>query len=271
MAWFKNEYSLISIIDRWNVNSLYQNEEVLGINKEIVSITEDQKRGRLDKGLYGEFGEVIFLNYVPLDIFKLVVKDLYEVYKRQYLYGQLDDFLESTIEPMKYEFEQFLLPITQGKVNHWDTHNDISLYRYTDFDRPFSHYYAWKVFAQDSLHFYETYLNSILLFFKDEIKQYLNNEPQPGIISTVDIASNLKWIGTQTEFMELIKALVASNSVKGTQKDLTKVLSQLLNFKINSPDKLIQDIKLRSIGGETLFLDKLKESLIEYLSKKNTR
>lgn len=86
--------------------------------------------------------------------------------------------------------------------------------------------------------------------------------------------SKLKWQGTQTQFIELTKALIENGSVKGLQKDVIASLSQFLNIKIKNPDKTIQDIKNRNVGSETLFLNDLKTSLYNFISlekEKNRR
>jgi hypothetical protein len=80
-------------------------------------------------------------------------------------------------------------------------------------------------------------------------------------------SNSIEWKGSQTEFVELIKSLVEAKSISGTQTNIIKVLSEVLNFNIKSPDKKIQDIKNRKNGGETLFLDKLKSALFQYIAK----
>lgn len=72
---------------------------------------------------------------------------------------------------------------------------------------------------------------------------------------------------TQTELIELVKALVENGNIKGTQKDAIQDFSNYFNIKVNNPNKLIQDIKGRYTDRETIFLDKLKNSLLDYLSK----
>lgn len=80
-----------------------------------------------------------------------------------------------------------------------------------------------------------------------------------------------QWHGTPTEFIELVKALIESNILKGKQKDIITNLSSVFGLKINNPDKLIQDIKNRNTGSETLFLDTLKTTLYDYFTKENRR
>lgn len=81
----------------------------------------------------------------------------------------------------------------------------------------------------------------------------------------------IKWKGNQTELMELIKALVENGTVTGLQKDIVKVFTSIFDIEIKHPDKLINDLKKRNNDSQTLFLDKLKTSLLNHLNKENIR
>lgn len=83
--------------------------------------------------------------------------------------------------------------------------------------------------------------------------------------------NSLAWIGGQTELIELIKALIVNGNIKGIQKDIINEITSFFNIDIKHPDKLIVDIKNRNTGSETLFIDKLKSSLYDYITKENTR
>ena len=78
--------------------------------------------------------------------------------------------------------------------------------------------------------------------------------------------NSLNWNGTQTEFIELVKALIENGNIKGTQTEIISKLSNVFNIKISYPNKLITDLKVRNNGSETLFLDKLKKSLFDYIT-----
>jgi hypothetical protein len=80
------------------------------------------------------------------------------------------------------------------------------------------------------------------------------------------IDSTLNWNGTQTAFIELVKALIENGNIKGTQTEIISKLSNIFNIKINNEDKLINDLKIRNHGSETLFLDKLQKSLFDYIT-----
>ena len=123
----------------------------------------------------------------------------------------------------------------------------------------------------------------IVSFNQIDIKTYFENEfkkdefnklkeiksSNTNDYNVIDVTKNkLVWNGSQTQFIELIKALVESDSIKGeNQKNIIDLFSKFLNFNIDNPNKLIQDIKKRNNGSETLFLDKLKTELLNFIIK----
>lgn len=93
----------------------------------------------------------------------------------------------------------------------------------------------------------------------------LNAKPKNALAN-----SNIYWNANQTDFMELVKALIESEAIKdskekGKQKELTTQLSNLFNIKINNPDKLITDFNKRNNGKETKFIDSLKKHLFDFI------
>ena len=86
--------------------------------------------------------------------------------------------------------------------------------------------------------------------------------------------SSLQWHGTQTQFVELSKSLMLNGNITGpgNQEDNIKQLANLLNFELNNTYKLLNDIKTtRNNGSETLFLDKLKKSLFDYITQEKKK
>lgn len=118
-------------------------------------------------------------------------------------------------------------------------------------------------------------------FDTSQIKKYVEIVPFVGLYDSLKIVSNsnilkstkvienqqIQWHGSQTELIELIKSLIENNTLRGKQKEIISRVSKIFGVKINNPDKLIQDIKKRNIGSETLFLDKLKSSLYDFINK----
>ena len=78
---------------------------------------------------------------------------------------------------------------------------------------------------------------------------------------------NITFNFTQTEIVELIKALIQNGNIKGLQKDIIPIVSSFFETEVNNQDKIITDLSKRNNGSETLFLDKLKTSLNEFFSK----
>mgnify|MGYP003654561161 CR=1 FL=1 len=106
----------------------------------------------------------------------------------------------------------------------------------------------------------------------NKLKKYLE-EQLTGIKSNEikEPTKNIKFNITQTELLELTKALIENGNLKGKQKDIINSFKQFFDIEINNPDKIIHDIKKRNIGSETLFIDKLKSSLYDYVTKENKR
>lgn len=111
--------------------------------------------------------------------------------------------------------------------------------------------------------------------FKNLIKSKLNALPNNNEILKLKTETlptepapdnSLNWIGSQTEFIELTKALIENGNIKGTQTEIIKNLSNVFNIEIKHPNKLITDIKTRNNGSETLFINKLHKSLFDYIT-----
>lgn len=123
--------------------------------------------------------------------------------------------------------------------------------------------------------------------FDTEIINYIENSilkaqeaatiPQPSIQITKEQEKMIHQFNTKNEkitfnfrpieIIELIKALIVNGNIKGLQKDIIPIVSSFFNIEVNYPDKTIKDLSYRNAGSETLFLDKLKTSLNEYIVK----
>ncbi|WP_282142617.1 RteC domain-containing protein [Cellulophaga baltica] len=119
---------------------------------------------------------------------------------------------------------------------------------------------------------YKKYLN----FFRDKLRLLeLENEsnPNPNKTSSNQTleTSMIKFNLSQTEIIELTKALIENGNIKGKQKDIINAFKVFFSVEINNPNKLITDIKKRNHGSETLFIDKLKSSLHNYITSENVR
>lgn len=103
----------------------------------------------------------------------------------------------------------------------------------------------------------------------DKIVKLIESKIQSFETRPKEKTNMLKWQGTPTEFIELIKALIENGNIKGTQADIISNLSNVFNVEIKYPNKLITDIKKRNNGSETLFLDRLKKTLLNYITQEN--
>ena len=97
-----------------------------------------------------------------------------------------------------------------------------------------------------------------------KIIEYLNIK-----INTLTNSSGfpkVKFHGSQTEFIELIKALTENGNLKGIQKDNIELCSKFFDIEIKNPDQTLTKLKSRNNGSETLFLDRLKISLRKHFT-----
>lgn len=88
-------------------------------------------------------------------------------------------------------------------------------------------------------------------------------------LTTQTTQKTQKFYGSQIEFIELIKSLIENGNLKGTQKDIIENCKNFFDIEINNPEKTISDINKRNNGSETLFIDKLKNSLFNYIQQKS--
>ena len=78
--------------------------------------------------------------------------------------------------------------------------------------------------------------------------------------------NSIKFHGSQAEFVELVKALIINGNFTGkTHKEIFEILTDFFLVEITNVDDTFKSIKGRNTDSRTLFLDKLKSSLIEYI------
>lgn len=165
-----------------------------------------------------------------------------------------------------YEDESFYEKVI--KLDYDKEHDNLILERFKEITTPVENnslkeYLENNSIGQDlQIEYNRSLILEALLKKKDELI---------GVKLSEKKNSNIKFNITQTEFTELIKALIQNNNVIGKQKDILDEFSSFFGIKINNPNKLIQDIKNRNTGSETLFIDKLKATLFDYITKENTR
>ena len=87
-------------------------------------------------------------------------------------------------------------------------------------------------------------------------------------VNSNEIDNNLQWYGSKTELIELTKALIENGSLKGKQEKIFESIQKVFNFELKNIDQAITKFNTRHPETETKFLDKLKKSLVQYISNK---
>ena len=100
------------------------------------------------------------------------------------------------------------------------------------------------------------------------IEPHYTKPQQPKQIESKNRTKQLKWYGSQSELIELTKALIENGNLKGKQEDIFKEIQENFNFKLNNIDQAITKFNTRTEETETKFLNSLKKSLSEYISNK---
>ncbi|TLP80930.1 RteC domain-containing protein [Maribacter sp. ACAM166] len=77
---------------------------------------------------------------------------------------------------------------------------------------------------------------------------------------------DLQWYGSQTDLIELTKALIVNGNLKGNQEVIFNTVQKTFNKQLNNIDQAIT--KFNSNSGESKFLKELANSLSEYISMK---
>lgn len=178
----------------------------------------------------------------------------------------LNDFEADEIDYVNKEKEYFENTLYDVQ-NSESSHDGYSVTGYDNFST------AYELVCNIGFDKFMYSTNAKLKFLESKIivdlpYQNVSNNENP--ISTY----TLNWIGEQTAFIELAKALIENGNIKvnkGEQVKTINTLSKFFNIKINYPNKLISDIKTRNNGSETLFLDELKKTLLDYITTEKTK
>ena len=193
--------------------------------------------------------------------------DLYLIESKQ---NMIDQFSENEInnEIKKRKEAGLPIPMIMGMTNKKDF-KITDRYNIEELMFPYefrSHYNLKTLIEKDILPYYSE-SNTIkpkdyndVLVNKEHVKKSLEDIENNTIVKH-------KFLGTKTEFIELIKSLMLNKNFEGIQKEIIKDLAIYFEIDIKNPDQLIQDIKNRNLGSETLFLDKLKSSLLDFIKK----
>ena len=99
------------------------------------------------------------------------------------------------------------------------------------------------------------------------------NQSDKALVPEKSLLETIKFEGSPTEYVELVKALSVSGMIKGTLVDNLKKLNLFFEMDVSSNKyhKTFEDICGRNHGSETLFLDDLKSQLFTLIKQKSKR
>jgi len=177
-----------------------------------------------------------------------------------------DIFENKKINFMKFRFSEYYRLFKnhrfKGTINNYNSYRIQSeAERKTNYDTLLL---SQKNDIQLELHFKMT----LQAFTEFESEHKTQKTEQTENKKTNNIKSDLKFKFTQTELVELTKALIDNKNIQGTQVKIFEYISEVFNTEINNEDQKIQNIKGRNNGSETIFLDKLKNKIKDLTDKK---
>lgn len=220
-----------------------------------TNLTKEEQNAFVDGVLFNRFN-----NAKNLDENKksLLIKEYIEGFRKGYFeFEYVSDFqIVSTVLGETFPFVVNSMYSTETKIENGNRNEEIKTYNIA-FENG-KKYKALETVLDNPLKF-DTLFSSALSNFKENKSETKLSVPE------------IKFNISQTELMELIKALIENGNVIGLQKNIVIEFSKFFNLEIKNPDKIIQDIKNRNNNSETLFLDKLKTSFLNFIQKKNTR
>lgn len=194
-----------------------------------------------------------FSNYNKFDftLYKSFADESSKSFNRYFLKIEDPTIKEKIISDLKTDFLFSIDSIVSDSLAHS-----------TKIENPESgvNYYIGKPTPDDRVRDFENNYRKIKDLFLNGIEFEIKTS------TAAALENMLKWNGTQTEFIELVKSLIENGNIKGTQTEIITKLSNVFNIEIKHPSKLITDIKTRNNGSETLFLDKLQKSLFDYIT-----
>lgn len=230
------------------------------------------------------FKDNYFVDYsdVAKDVsFLRYLKNLHSIYS-----GEINHVDLINLQNIEQKFIPFLskseITTLKAKIINGDSENEIMECFSTE-NKHFvkSEFKEYKKLIMDLLEFEQksskhTMIKVFIekLIYDEELKLKhnqqigaINNNPLLPDYSETTTNKKIKFHGNNVEFVELVKALIENGNLKGTQKEIFKTLSEFFEIEVKHPDKTISDIKKRNNGSETLFLDRLKESMITHITK----
>lgn len=174
-----NEYSLFSFIKRTDLLKLSEVLDVFSNSKSLFSnLRIDINEKKVDRDeLYKDLDKLIYLNFVAIETFKLLSRDLYDLYKIEYPVGSIESFVNYKFGSFINEINLFNKLLREEQCDDWYQKENTHFYRYAYREPKIGFgFYIWKSKSADDIHFYTEYFEEILTFFKDEIFSFLTNK-----------------------------------------------------------------------------------------------
>lgn len=168
--YYSYHYSLLSEFERRN-NQLNQNENIDVIKfckKQSDNTNELEESRMLEKRVYNQFNQIEFINYIPIEVFKEVVKDLYSIYKKEIPFGDIKSFIKNNYDTFIYECEIISKNLEKGKMIWWDSLEDFHFYNYFESTYDYK-MISWISKNNDDSHFYALYLKKIIEFLEIDL------------------------------------------------------------------------------------------------------
>lgn len=180
------KYSAFSIVRRSNLlesfKELYIVDGTISLFKYLrIEINENPI---IRERTYRDFERVFYLNYISIESLKLIIKDLFISYQKEYPHGTVKTFIQNNFRGYINELTLFNKLISEEHIDEWFDRNNLHFYRYINTE-PLSGF-SFFILKNDSLkdlHFCQTYIESILTFFKKEIYSFLSKKNEKSINS----------------------------------------------------------------------------------------
>jgi hypothetical protein len=185
------QYSIYSSLDKHNLSKKY-NLDLVNEFKHIVDFVNNEfNSGTSNKDLSNDFQYVEFINYIPLEDFKLLVLDLYKIYLKEFPYGYIKSFIDEYFYEFISQIRIILKFINKYNFTLCKSQGEYDFYTYKSPDD--FRMIVWKTKGQNDTHFYSLYLKALVFFLEIEVKtthtkQLLANSET--LLSDIDDATN---------------------------------------------------------------------------------
>lgn len=167
---FQPNFSLFSSIDRYNLPYSFNKLDIIKQSNSLVNfINDEHESGYLEKPIYNDFDHLEYFNYVPLDILKPIIIDLFIDYVNDFPNGNTNSFIENKFGWFIYEIKKFKEILYNERFEIWQNKEGFEIYGFSEFNIRGYNFFFWSSKSQDSVHFYLLYIDAVLHFFEKEL------------------------------------------------------------------------------------------------------